>query len=149
MGMQLANDIVAAGLAPDVGAAVASVVEQTPLGRLGEVGDMADAAVFLCSNEARFHHWCRPAGRRRHGHVNRQTQRTEIREDINMSEKKPVIVYGVSGYTGVWFVNICGNTTFPLLLPAATRPKEGRCRKIPGIETADYEVAELSTRSKR
>ena len=54
MGMQLANDIVAAGLAPDVAAAVASVVEQTPLGRLGEVGDMADAAVFLCSNEARF-----------------------------------------------------------------------------------------------
>jgi len=33
---------------------LASVVEQTPLGRLGEVGDMADAAVFLCSNEARF-----------------------------------------------------------------------------------------------
>ena len=54
MGMQLANDIVAAGLAADVGAAVSSVVEQTPLGRLGEVGDMADAAVFLCSNEARF-----------------------------------------------------------------------------------------------
>ncbi|MEH2552090.1 3alpha(or 20beta)-hydroxysteroid dehydrogenase [Bradyrhizobium sp. AZCC 2262] len=54
MGMQLANDIVAAGLAPDAGAAVASVVEQTPLGRLGEVGDMADAAVFLCSHEARF-----------------------------------------------------------------------------------------------
>ena len=54
MGMQLANDIVATGLAPDAVAAVSSVVEQTPLGRLGEVGDMADAAVFLCSNEARF-----------------------------------------------------------------------------------------------
>ena len=54
MGMQLANDIVAVGLAPDAGAAVASVVEQTPLGRLGEVGDMADAVVFLCSREARF-----------------------------------------------------------------------------------------------
>src|ERR1700745_1562927 len=54
MGMQLANDLVAAGLAPDAGAAVASVVEQTPLGRLGEVGDMADAVVFLCSNQARF-----------------------------------------------------------------------------------------------
>ena len=53
MGMQLANDIVAAGLAPDAGAAVASVVEQTPLGRLGEVGDMADAA-FSFSNQARF-----------------------------------------------------------------------------------------------
>src|SRR5258708_12865199 len=53
-GMQLANDIVSAGLAPDAGAAVGSVVEQTPLGRLGEVGDMADAAVFLCSDQARF-----------------------------------------------------------------------------------------------
>jgi NAD(P)-dependent dehydrogenase (short-subunit alcohol dehydrogenase family) len=42
------------GLAPDAGAAVASVVGQTPLGRLGEVGDMGDAAAFLCSNEARF-----------------------------------------------------------------------------------------------
>lgn len=54
MGMKLASDIVAVGLAPDVGAAVASVVGQTPLARLAEVGDIADAAVFLCSNEARF-----------------------------------------------------------------------------------------------
>jgi NAD(P)-dependent dehydrogenase (short-subunit alcohol dehydrogenase family) len=54
MGMQLAGDIVAAGLAPDAGAAVASVIEQTPLGRLGEVGDIADATVFLCSHAARF-----------------------------------------------------------------------------------------------
>ena len=54
MGMQLAADIVTAGLAPDPNAAVASVIEQTPLGRLGEVGDIADAAVFLCSDDARF-----------------------------------------------------------------------------------------------
>ena len=54
MGLQLANDIVKIGLAPDVNAAVGSVVEQTPLGKLAEVGDIADAAVFLCSNEARF-----------------------------------------------------------------------------------------------
>ena len=54
MGMQLAGDIVAVGLAADPNVAVASVIEQTPLGRLGEVDDMADAAVFLCSNEARF-----------------------------------------------------------------------------------------------
>jgi len=54
MGLQLANDIVAIGLAPDVNAAVASVVEQTPLGKLAEVSDVADAAVFLCSNDARF-----------------------------------------------------------------------------------------------
>jgi 3alpha(or 20beta)-hydroxysteroid dehydrogenase len=54
MGMQLAADIVAVGLAPDPNAAVASVIEQTPLGRLAEVGEIADAAVFLCTNEARF-----------------------------------------------------------------------------------------------
>jgi 3alpha(or 20beta)-hydroxysteroid dehydrogenase len=54
MGLQLANDIVAVGLAADVGAAVQSVVDQTPLGRLAEVSDVADAIVFLCSNEARF-----------------------------------------------------------------------------------------------
>jgi enoyl-[acyl-carrier-protein] reductase (NADH) len=38
------------------------VVEQTPLGRLAEVSDIGDAAVFLCSNDARF-----ITGR--HGHV--------------------------------------------------------------------------------
>jgi 3alpha(or 20beta)-hydroxysteroid dehydrogenase len=54
MGMQLAADIVAVGLAPDPNAAVASVIEQTPLGRLAEVSDIADAAVFLCSSDARF-----------------------------------------------------------------------------------------------
>ena len=54
MGMQLANDIVKVGLAADVNAAVGSVVEQTPLGRLAEVTDIGDAAVVLCSNEARF-----------------------------------------------------------------------------------------------
>ena len=54
MGMKLAGDVVAVGLAPDFNAAVGSIVEQTPLGRLGEVGDMADAVVFLCSDAARF-----------------------------------------------------------------------------------------------
>jgi 3alpha(or 20beta)-hydroxysteroid dehydrogenase len=54
MGMQLANDIVAAGLAPSVEAAVGDVIGQTPLGRLGEVKDMADAVVFLCCDGARF-----------------------------------------------------------------------------------------------
>jgi 3alpha(or 20beta)-hydroxysteroid dehydrogenase len=54
MGIQLANDMVAVGLVPDMGAAVQSVVDQTPLGRLAEVSEVADAIVFLCSNEARF-----------------------------------------------------------------------------------------------
>jgi NAD(P)-dependent dehydrogenase (short-subunit alcohol dehydrogenase family) len=54
MGMKLATDIAALGLAADVNAAVASVIDQTPLGRLAEITDIADAAVFLCTDQARF-----------------------------------------------------------------------------------------------
>ena len=54
MGMQLAGDVVAAGLYPNAEAAIGDVIGQTPLARLGEVGDMADAVVFLCSDAARF-----------------------------------------------------------------------------------------------
>ncbi len=54
MGIKLAEDIVALGLAPSVEAAIGNVVGLTPLGRLGEVVDMADAAVFLASDAARF-----------------------------------------------------------------------------------------------
>jgi 3alpha(or 20beta)-hydroxysteroid dehydrogenase len=52
--MQLASDVVKAGLFPSAEAVVGVVIEQTPLGRLGEVSDMADAVVFLCSDAARF-----------------------------------------------------------------------------------------------
>jgi len=54
MGMKLAADVVTAGLFASPEAAVGAIIEQTPLGRLGEVGDMADAVVFLCSDASRF-----------------------------------------------------------------------------------------------
>lgn len=54
MGSQLADDMAAIGLWPSAEAAVTDVVSLTPLGRLGTVEDMADAAVFLCSDAARF-----------------------------------------------------------------------------------------------
>lgn len=54
MGVGLAQDIVKLGLAPDMDGAIGIVVGQTPLGRLGEVADMADAVVFLASDQARF-----------------------------------------------------------------------------------------------
>ena len=54
MGMKLAADVVAAGLFASPEAAVGAIIEQTPSGRLGEVSDMADAVVFLCSDAARF-----------------------------------------------------------------------------------------------
>jgi NAD(P)-dependent dehydrogenase (short-subunit alcohol dehydrogenase family) len=54
MGMKLATDVVAAGLFASPEAAVGAIIEQTPSGRLGEVSDMADAVVFLCSDASRF-----------------------------------------------------------------------------------------------
>lgn len=54
MGNKLAMDMVELGLWPSPQAAVGDVIGLTPLGRLGEVGDMADAVVFLASDAARF-----------------------------------------------------------------------------------------------
>jgi NAD(P)-dependent dehydrogenase (short-subunit alcohol dehydrogenase family) len=54
MGVKLAVDLTAVGLFESVDAAIASVVGQTPIGRLGEAPEMADAVVFLASDSARF-----------------------------------------------------------------------------------------------
>ena len=54
MGARLAADMVTLGLGPSAEAAVGDVIGLTPLGRLGEVADMADAVVFLASDGARF-----------------------------------------------------------------------------------------------
>ncbi|WP_329002442.1 SDR family oxidoreductase [Kribbella sp. NBC_00709] len=54
MGMGLANDCAQLGLFESPEAAVGAVIALTPAGRLGEVADMADAVVFLASDESRF-----------------------------------------------------------------------------------------------
>jgi len=54
MGVGLAVDCADLGLFGSPDEAVAAVVGLTPSGRLGEVGDMADAVVFLASDAARF-----------------------------------------------------------------------------------------------
>lgn len=54
MGNQLAVQEAEIGVFPSPEAAVGAVIERTPLGRLGEVSDMADAVVFLISDGARF-----------------------------------------------------------------------------------------------
>jgi len=54
MGMKLAVETSGLGLFPSPEAAVGAVIELTPSGRLGEVSDMADAVVFLASDQSRF-----------------------------------------------------------------------------------------------
>ncbi|RZT87193.1 NAD(P)-dependent dehydrogenase (short-subunit alcohol dehydrogenase family) [Pseudonocardia sediminis] len=54
MGVKLAVETSGLGLFESPEAAVGAVVELTPSGRLGEVSDIADAAVFLASDAARF-----------------------------------------------------------------------------------------------
>jgi len=61
-----------------------------------------------------------------------------------MSEKKPVIVYGASGYTGRLVCEYLRELGVPFI--AAGRDKkrvQEVMDKVPGIETADYEVAEV------
>jgi NAD(P)-dependent dehydrogenase (short-subunit alcohol dehydrogenase family) len=54
MGQKLAVDLAELGLFESPEAAAGAVIAQTPAGRLGEVSDMADAVVFLASDQARF-----------------------------------------------------------------------------------------------
>ena len=58
-----------------------------------------------------------------------------------MPNKKPVVVYGVSGYTGRLVCEYLREYNIPFI--AAGRDKkrvQDVVDKIPGIETADYEV---------
>ena len=54
MGVKLAVETSALGLFESPDAAVGAVIELTPSGRLGEVADIADAVVFLASDQSRF-----------------------------------------------------------------------------------------------
>lgn len=61
-----------------------------------------------------------------------------------MSEKKPVIVYGASGYTGRLVCEYLRELNIPFIAAGRDAKRvQAVVEKIPGIETADYEVAEV------
>ncbi|MGH7747154.1 MAG: saccharopine dehydrogenase family protein, partial [Candidatus Dormibacteria bacterium] len=64
-----------------------------------------------------------------------------------MSEptKKPVVVYGVSGYTGRLICEYLREYNVPFIAAGRDGKKvQAVVDKIPGIETADYDVVEVS-----
>ena len=65
-----------------------------------------------------------------------------------MSAKKPVVIYGVTGYTGRLVAEYCREYNIPFIAAArdGKRAKEV-LDKVPGIETADYEIVEVKEHS--
>jgi hypothetical protein len=58
-----------------------------------------------------------------------------------MSDKRPVVVYGVSGYTGRLVCEYLREYNVPFIASGRDKAKvQAVVDKIPGIETADYEV---------
>lgn len=59
--------------------------------------------------------------------------------------KKPVVVYGASGYTGRLVAEALRNYQIPFIAAGRNRARiEEAMALVPGIETADYEIAEVS-----
>ena len=125
MGLGLAADMEKLGLWPSAEAAVGDVIGLTPLGRLGEVNDMADAVVFLSSDAARFITGIGPTGRRWHGHVTRpsfvRTPFSRLRKVPRTCPKRSPSSFTASpGTPAVWCVNTCASSTSRSSQPAAT-----------------------------
>ena len=65
-----------------------------------------------------------------------------------MSAKKPVVIYGVTGYTGRLVAEYCREFNIPFIAAGRNLASiKEVLSKVPGIETADYEVAEVKEHS--
>ncbi len=61
-----------------------------------------------------------------------------------MATKKPVIIYGGSGYTGLLIAEFIRDQNIPFIAAGRSGKKiEDAMTRVPGIETADYEVAQV------
>ena len=134
MGNQLANDCAAIGLFPTAADAAMAVAGLTPLGRLGEVaGDRRRGGVPRLGR-GQVHHRGRAPGRRRHGNV----------RGIEMSDKKKVVVYGASGYTGRLVCEYLREFNVPFIAAGRDKARIAEALEtVPGIGTVDHEIVEV------
>jgi saccharopine dehydrogenase-like NADP-dependent oxidoreductase len=65
---------------------------------------------------------------------------------MSMSQKKPVIVYGASGYTGRLVCEYLREYGIPFIAAGRSKEKLNAAMKanVPGIETAEYEVVAVA-----
>ncbi|MES2489447.1 MAG: DUF5938 domain-containing protein [Pseudomonadota bacterium] len=65
-----------------------------------------------------------------------------------MSAKKPVVIYGVTGYTGRLVAEYCREFNIPFIAAGRNGASiKEVLSKVPGIETADYEIVEVKEHS--
>src|SRR6202007_1906804 len=61
-----------------------------------------------------------------------------------MSSKRPVVLYGASGFSGRLVAEFLREYNVPFIAAGRNRKKiEEVMNRVPGIETADYEVAQV------
>ena len=61
-----------------------------------------------------------------------------------MSKPRPVVIYGASGYTGRLVAEFLREYNIPFVAAGRSKARlQEIMNSVPGIETADYEIAEV------
>src|ERR1700741_825892 len=70
------------------------------------------------------------------------TSRTETSKGAAVSDPRPVVIYGASGYTGRLVAEFLREYSIPFVAAGRNKAKlQEVMNSVPGIETADYEIA--------
>src|ERR1700733_7657285 len=64
---------------------------------------------------------------------------------IEMSDKKPVVIYGANGFSGRLIAEFLREYNVPFIAASRSRERiEDVMKNVPGIETANYEIVETT-----
>ena len=129
MGAKLAADVVALGLFPSIEEAIGAVVGPHTSGSARRGGRHGRRRRLPGIRRGSIHHRSRAPRRRRDGDV----------------MTKPVVVYGVSGYTGRLICEYLREYNVPFIAAGRDGARTQEVvDKIPGIDTVEYDVVEVA-----